>query len=295
MLHLSFPSAAFLLAIPTAADETNRLNWETRITGADSITALAADRSGNVYATGAASDALPLLNSAHRSNTGTDLAVSDDGGATWNGLTNLPTGRPGALAPDPTSPGTFLLSATDGIYRSTGNGATWLKIFSGAPFSASAAAPGSPGSIVFDPEDPRTICVCSETFGILKTTGAGAHWTLTNNGLPMDGAGNAHISYLAIDPFHPNTLIAGLGSKAYRSEDGALSWRAVDLQVPNGSNRGSDHPLVVFDLKRENVVYLSAWFALYRSPNGGAAWTKLDVPGTNVETAAPDPAAAGVI
>jgi uncharacterized protein (TIGR03437 family) len=296
MIRIPITSAALLLlAIPLAAGETHKLNWESRIAGADSITALAADGAGNVYATGAASEALPLVNSVRRSNSGTDISVSDDGGVTWKGLTNLPTGRPGALAAVPSTPGTFIMSASDGIYRSTDNGATWLRIFSGTPFPPYNPVTTAPGSIVFEPDDPKTIYICGESFGILKTIDAGAHWTLVNTGLPMDGAGSAHIGYLAIDPFHPRTLIAGLGSKAYRSEDGALSWRNIDLMVPNGSYRSSDYPLVAFDPKLENVLYSFAWFSLFRSPDGGATWVRLAVPGSNVNTAVPDPGTAGVI
>ncbi len=296
MLRIPITSAALLLlAIPLTAGETHKLNWETRIAGADSITALAADAAGNVYATGAANDTLPLVNSVRRSNSGNDISMSDDGGVTWKGLTNLPTGRPGALAAVPSSPGTFIMSASDGIYRSTDNGSTWLKIFSGAPFITGSTAPNVVGPIVFDPSDPQTIYICSQSFGVLKSTDAGAHWTLVNQGLPIAGSGYAAISYLAIDPFHPKTLIAGLGSKAYRSDDGALNWRAIDLMVPNGANRSSEYPLVVFDPKRENVVYSFAWFSLYRSKDGGNSWTKLDVAGTNVNMAMPDPFTPGVI
>ncbi len=295
MFRIPVASVALLLAMPLAAGETHRLNWETTLAGTDSITALATDAAGNLYATGTANDALPLVNSARLSNFGNDISLSDDGGASWKALANLPTGRPGALAAVPASPGTFHMGASDGIYRSTDNGATWLKIFSGAPFITGSTAPNVVGPIVFDPSDPQTIYLSSPSFGVLKSTDAGAHWTLVNQGLPIAGSGYAAISYLAIDPFHPKTLIAGLGSKAYRSDDGALSWRAIDLMVPNGANRGSDYPLVAFDPKRENVVYSFAWFTLYRSKDGGNSWTKLDVAGTRVNMAMPDPFTPGVI
>jgi len=305
MFRLYSLSFAFLLTVPLAAAETHRLNWETKIEGADSIAALTTDASGNLYATGAPDTALPLINSIRRSNSGTDIAISDDGGASWKALANLPNGHIGAVAAVPSSPGTFLMGASDGVYKSTDNGATWSKIFSGAPFGVPVGmvveavfglSPSTQvGSIVFDPTDPKIVYLCSQAFGVMKSTDGGAHWGLMNTGFPIDSSAMAHISYLAIDPFHPRTLIAGLGSKAYRSDDGAQSWQAIDLQVPNGSSRSSDYPLVAFDPKRENVVYSFAWFSLYRSTDRGATWAKLPVPGSSVNVAAPDPVTAGTI
>lgn len=82
------------------------------------------------------------------------LKVTTDGGATWNTITNLGLsagGIPTALLTVPTNPSTvFVGSTTNGVLKSTDNGATWSSAnISTDDVASMAFAPSSIGTIYF--------------------------------------------------------------------------------------------------------------------------------------------------
>lgn len=149
------------------------------------------------------------------------LNQTTDQGITWNlrrsGLKNIlfiqTAINPSIL---------YLADHPRSLLRSTDTGATWKNMFPTTEI-------GTLGSIVVDPTRGTTLYMSLETGSpiithLYKSTDAGEHWLRSDSGLPRES--NVILS-MAIDPFHPDTIYAGLVSAVYVSRDGAGNWNPL--------------------------------------------------------------------
>ena len=130
----------------------------------------------------------------------TGIAVSTDGGATWSERGAGAPGRPGALTPDPTTPGSVY--AFDNESHSADGGITW----------SATTAPAEGVSELVDPVRPGVVVAYGR--GRLRVSrDHGSTWTLTPRrltGAPtgFDAAGALYL----------------LGSAPMRSADDGMTW-----------------------------------------------------------------------
>ena len=201
-----------------------------------------------------------------------------DGGADWTAIDNGLNGAQGSalitqLYVDPTQPSDlFALNAAGGTqsvaFRSTDGGATWVPS-SFAFFS-----------LTFDPNHPGTVYACTfanATSGaaIYKSTDGGSTWTM----LGRQGT-NDFAVIVAIDPFHPGTLLAGDDDGVYKSTDGGQTWSATALQL--GAYPLAADPVV------PNTFYAMAQGGIYKTSDGGATWARFGPSGLSTFAIAPD-------
>jgi photosystem II stability/assembly factor-like uncharacterized protein len=234
---------------------------------------------------------------------------STNGGTTFDPVFDKePVQSIGAIALDPSHPQTVWVgtgeswvrnsvSVGDGIYKSTDGGETWTN--TGLPNSERISR------IVVDPKNGNVVYACvpgklwsdSPDRGLYRTTDGGAHWTLVLKGPNL----STGCSSVAMDPQHPNVLIAGLwdfrrkgwtfrsggdgptapsGSGLFRSQDGGTTWTAL---TPAG-NRGLPAPPygrieVAYAPSNPKTVYAfieSRRSALFVSSDGGRTWEERD-------------------
>ena len=197
-------------------------------------------------------------------------------------------GRTLALAFNPLNPNTIYAgSASGGLWRSYsgGRGANaWEYVSTGFPVLAVS-------SIAFASDDSNTIYIgtgevynyqaagTGEAFrntrgsyglGVLKTTDGGLTWTRS-----LDWAFNQQRGVWAvkINPLNPNTIWAGTTEGTFKSTDAGATWTQVHDVI------------MVMDLVINpvdtNIVFTacgnfsSVGHGIYRTMDGGAAWTKL--------------------
>ncbi|HEX9973729.1 MAG TPA: FlgD immunoglobulin-like domain containing protein [bacterium] len=134
------------------------------------------------------------------------ILKSIDGGITWSDASSGISQNYNQvfdLAIDPTSPNNIFAGCSNGIYKSTNNGASWNRL--GAELNYIR-------DIVIDSRLPITIYAGSYT-GVFCSTNCGQSWTAMNNGLT-----NKQIECLALDPIN-NLLFAGTnGGGVFRCE-----------------------------------------------------------------------------
>jgi hypothetical protein len=107
-----------------AADSPLRFIKTFGGSGADAISALTTDPSGNVIAAGTTTSFdFPVTNGS--ANAATHFTVSADAGDSWHPLSNLPSGPPLSLMVDTSSPPIWYATALDNLYKSSDGGATW--------------------------------------------------------------------------------------------------------------------------------------------------------------------------
>src|SRR5258708_11221287 len=148
---------------------------------------------------------------------------------------------------------------------------TWTDALAGDPRNASIAYLGAPGG------------------GVWKTTDGGVHWTPLTDSQPSVAIGS-----IAIDPLHPDTVLAGTGdSYVYgdgllRSTDGGSNWTFITgpFDGPPGDQTsyyggGAHINQISFHPTNDQIVLAAVWkfpfsgAGIYRSTANGVTWQQV--------------------
>ena len=199
-----------------------------------------------------------------------ELFRSRDGGATWAQI-GPESQAVAAVALDRHHPGTVLVLASPGLYRSDDGGDSWLLL-------ATFESPYVLGMAI-DPHATDTIFAvvngasAEEAVTVRKSTNRGATWTSAE--LPEASGYRDGGSHFVFHPSRPDILYLFFdheslsGAPVFRSTDGGGSWSQLPLQVTvNG--------LAVLP---EGTLFIATDFGLGRSDDGGATWEPSQWPG----------------
>ncbi|KAB2966114.1 MAG: glycosyl hydrolase, partial [Thermoanaerobaculia bacterium] len=201
-------------------------------------------------------------------------------------------GRVSRVAGVPGDPRTYwAASAQGGVWKSEDGGLVWKPVFDDQPVA-------SIGSIAVAPSDPNVVWVGSGEAnirgnviagrGIFRSTDAGKTWKHV-------WRESGQIGTVAVHPADPDVAFAAVLGHAfgpnpergvYRTLDGGESWeRVLFVDADTGA---SD---VALDPGNPRIVFAGLWQArrrpwemtsggpgsgLYRSPDGGASWRRLE-------------------
>ncbi|MBI5652215.1 MAG: AAA family ATPase [Chloroflexi bacterium] len=204
-------------------------------------------------------NALAILSDPNQVLAGTREGIyrTRDGGATWTlADPRLADQFVLALLIDPQSPNIIYAGTTATILKSENTGETWSETGKELPSArvwGLAAAPD--GSAIF---------AATET-SVYVSRDRGAHWQTSAEGLPS-GARPQSIVATA------RGYVLGTTQGVYRSRDGK-TWSAVGGALANGLAR----PLVT-DAKPSDRVYAVIGQNIFKSADGGTAWSPLKNP-----------------
>jgi photosystem II stability/assembly factor-like uncharacterized protein len=152
-----------------------------------------------------------------------------------------------------------------GLFKSANGGLNWAKI-------DLESRNNYIESVALSSQDPETVYAGTHGSGILKSFD-GINWTLSNNGLDA-----VIIESLGIDINNCNVIYAGTnGDGLFRSTDGGQNWFPINNGLILGVDNNSFYPLVVYsivkDYKDSQTIYLATSKGIFKSTNGGEAWT----------------------
>ena len=185
----------------------------------------------------------------------------------------------------------YVGSAGGGLWKSSNGGLTWDSVMEKAAVAAI-------GAVAIDPSNENVVWVgtgeanprndVSFGDGVYKTTDGGKNWS--HIGLND----TLHISSIAINSKHPNTVVVGaLGNVfadsaargIYRTTDGGKTWQHTLYVGP--ASGVSD---LAIDPKDPRILYAGVWQfrrvpwtftsggpqdGIYKSSDGGKSWRKL--------------------
>lgn len=248
-----------------------------------------------------------------RGTYGIGIIKSTDGGTTWTQVLAKSTSQlfgVQTLKFDPANSATVYACTTDGLYRSTNSGGAWTKIFdvtyvtdvviNGTNLVASVGNLGNTVKGIFKstdnganwtkitsglpasfqgfikmswlPSDPNTIVASigvstSSTAELYRSTNFGTSWTsLSGSGHTLYQYWSAHD--VAISPANTNRIMyAGVNTYSYTIGTGGSQ---------TGSNIHSDVHDIQFDPSNSNVIYVCSDGGIYKTTNGGSAWSAIN-------------------
>jgi photosystem II stability/assembly factor-like uncharacterized protein len=196
------------------------------------------------------------------------------------------SGRISAVAADPNDANVlYLAAAGGGVWKTTDAGADWTPLTDDQPtlfMGALALAPSDP-NVIYAGTGEATSSILSFTgHGVLKSTDAGATWTL----LGQDVFDRRAISQIVVSPIDPDTVFVAVGGSGvhgvggntgiWESTDGGLSWTNTTTSIST-TEGFSD---VEIDPTDPQTLYAavgsirgSAVNGVYKTTDGGATWS----------------------
>jgi len=206
-------------------------------------------------------------------NLGEGIYKTLDGGKTWKRMGLEKTRNIHRILIDPTNPNTVYAAAIGnpygihserGVYKTTDGGETWQRILYTNDTSGCA-------ELVMDPSNPNKLIANMWQHqrkpwnfnsggpggGVYITVDGGKNWNKLSkeDGLPADPIGRCG---LAFAPSHPNIVYAKVEATKngfYKSEDGGFSWKLVNSDPAQVTDRPFYYNEIYVDPKNENRIY----------------------------------------
>ncbi len=192
------------------------------------------------------------------------------------------SGRLTAIAFDLNNPNTmYVASAGGGVWKSTNKGGSFTSVTSSRPEFAF-------NSVAVDPQNSNVVYAGTGDLtgyygnGILKSTDAGATWTLYGS---AEFGANA-VTQIIVHPTNSSRLYASTawaaqqpaknpppGKGIFRSNDGGATWQ----QVLNCTPCGSGFTDLLMDPSNPQTLYAgNAGVGVFKSTDGGDTWNPLN-------------------
>lgn len=141
--------------------------------------------------------------------------------------------------------------------------------------------------VVMARSDPQVVVVRSTSAGLIRTTDGGRTWAPANGGLDGD---DLSVRSVAIHPEDPLVMLRACGRGAgtgslWKTNDGGKNWTKLGLDgdfdgVGPSALCGE---VVSFDLRAPQIIYVGCESkGFFKSPDGGATWTKTGLTGERV-------------
>lgn len=195
------------------------------------------------------------------------LLKSTDGGKTWTEkLIGPKYGIPYDITINPEDPSIiYICGRFDNlalVLKSRNGGNSWKNI---PPKTNSY-----PETIILDPINPAIVYIGTSWDGIFKSMNGGSSWEKILNDVEVFG--------LAVDPSHPNTLIALSPGICYKSFDGGTSWTTSSGPLGYCSNLiiPKSQSTQTGDLSDSRLIYCSTNGGIFLSKNLGKTWQSRD-------------------
>ncbi len=233
---------------------------------------------------------------------GDGIYKSTDGGENWTNMGLVESERIAKILVDSSNtevvyaavPGKLWSDSDDrGLYKTTDGGKSWNRILKGANSSTGCSM------ISMDQQHPKTIFAGMWDFrrkgwtfrsggdsagafsgsGLFKTTDGGSNWSdldeKTTKGLPSKPWGRVAV---AVAPSNSSVVYAFIEAEPprnglYRSDDGGLTWRALD-RSQNMVWRPFYFANLIVDPKNENKIYKPDG-PLIMSVDGGKSFSNI--------------------
>jgi photosystem II stability/assembly factor-like uncharacterized protein len=255
------------------------------------------------------------------------VLYSLDGGQSWQLAKGLSTGRVSAITVDAKDKCTVYVARSNQIHKTVNCGREWAEAYAHAKADTAITALVSDwfnpkilyagtsqgdilrsddgaltwrvlrrvegariNSLALDPKDSRVMYVATQGAGVLKTVDGGANWVEYNRQQFQDYNNARSPHAVVVDPMVTDRVYHLSKYGILRSDDGGLSWKALQLPTPPGE---VDVKAFAINPKDSKVIVYASKNAIVMSSDAGVTWsskklpTKRDVPWLIFDSAAP--------
>jgi photosystem II stability/assembly factor-like uncharacterized protein len=187
-----------------------------------------------------------------------EIFKSSDG-VSFTALDVPATAQLSQLASIASQPGTVIVATDQGVLRTSDDGGRWAASNEGLSAIGSYAVTATPGQ-------HGVLLAGAESIGIVSSLESADSWWLLD-----PGALDPHA--IAFAPDNPSVVYARSGCAIRKSIDGGLSWG----DAVKGLAVASDPTACALAISRSSstTLYSVQQYALFRSSNGGGAWTNV--------------------
>jgi hypothetical protein len=194
------------------------------------------------------------------------LHVSTDGG---DSFTQTLSGIVTDLVMDPTNPAILYAAVRgSGVYKSVNNGAGWTLQSTGFATAMQrinlAIAPSAPATLYASVQSSG-----SDLAGIWRTTDGAATWSRRTATNASCGSQCWYDMTIAVDPVNADVVYFG-GISLFKSTDGAGTFGDISGGIH------VDQHVLAFAPSDAGQLFVGNDGGIYRSANGGSAWTSLN-------------------
>jgi photosystem II stability/assembly factor-like uncharacterized protein len=194
---------------------------------------------------------------------GGGVAVSADGGASFEVLPGIAGESVRALAIAPSDARTLVAGTLNGVFLSSDAGASWRRVSPEGDRELRNIE-----SVAVDPRDPRILY--AGTWHLpWKSLDAGARWHPIHTGMIDD----SDVFTLTIDRSQPDRVFATACTGIYSSSDAGRRWSKV-RGIPSSSRRTRS---LALGTRRSDAVYAGTTEGLWATLDG-ASWQRLTRP-----------------
>lgn len=190
-------------------------------------------------------------------------------GEKWTKVQGIPSTsrRTRDILQHPSIPGTVFAGTTEGLWVTRDNGKTW---------ALKTSRLLEVNSIAVAPEDPQTVYIATNNYGVMVSKDGGNTFVQNNGNL------STRLTYSIVsDIERPNRMYATTintatgGGFIFVSDDGGNNWKPSVGKIDVLSLM----PLsIIQDRKNTNILYLATHAGIFRSIDRGASWTQVTTP-----------------
>jgi len=179
-----------------------------------------------------------------------------------------------SLAEDPTATTNWFAGTADGELYTSSTGSAWTLVNTGFPSGAAVLC------ISIDPATPTTMYAGLAGQGVYVSLTSGATWAAS-------GLETLSVRGIEIDRYNTAILYAATDNGIFKSNDSGVNWQAVTSSAIDSVDIRKitlNPPDLNLSSQQTNTVYSAATGTggLYKSTDGGSAWSKLDTAGSGV-------------
>jgi photosystem II stability/assembly factor-like uncharacterized protein len=156
-------------------------------------------------------------------------------------------------------------AGTDGgIFKSADKGETWAQKVAVAAVKPAAANNVNVVTIVFDPQDSKTIYLGTAENGLFYTTDAAESW------LQVGAISSGRVGAIAIDSKDKCNVYAAIGNRIFKTSDCTRTWQNIYVDTR------ADQVVLTLASDSYNPATIYAGLSggdLLKSTDSGASWT----------------------
>ncbi len=169
-----------------------------------------------------------------------------------------------AVAVDPKSKCTVLVSDGAHIYKTTDCSRSWVLVYTDERPDERVS------SVAFDYGNPKNVYAAQLGGEVLASPDGGTTWRVAKR----FGAG-VSLQYVATNPLVPGQVyVAGAQSGLSRSDDGGNTWNSLSEGLGNFNDSLSFYRLVLHPTEKDTVFWVSK-YGILKSNDAGKSWTDL--------------------